>query len=603
MWLELDRPRALAGAGGCIRIGEAGSSGGPDSTGHHHPTSPPRVRIARDDSGSLLAVFTGQLYDRALLGAGLPGNRADADDAQLALAAYRDCPTGFAAHLIGEFALVLWDARAQCLVCVRDALGVVPLYYHLSNRRCVIATRLGELLDRPDVPRTPNLGMLAEHLAFDIRSRTETLYTDVLRIPPGHILRVTPEGPTLSAHWSLADLPPIHFRDPRDYVQRFGELLDQAVSARLWGMRRVGVSLSGGLDSSTIAAVSVRCARRQPRAPRVLSYSLTYPGHPWDEREHIAPVVDHLDIPNRQLPWTHFEAAGWWHASDRTGDLPTFPTVVHLACLFRAARADGIDLLLTGEGGDLWHDGSAYPHLDLIATGNWRALGVMLADDFRRRGLVASLRPLLFGLLWPLAPDAARLARGRRQRALPSYLNRAFCDRVNLVERLRPALPAGRFSHPGRWQVASVGLGGTLVYFYEHLAQVADGCGIALSHPLMDRRLVEFGFAVPEAVKRRGETNRLLMRQAMEGALPDATRARLSKASFGGMLQAALRMPEVRRTLSSPEILEHEWIAAQPTKALVDRVYTASDRGEPQDLRDLQRLWMIFACHIWMRSR
>ena len=603
MWLAFDRLRALDGAADCIQIGGDHSLDGPASTDPRESGPPNRVRIAHAETGALLVLLAGQLHDRESLGPDAPGNGDDIDDAQLTLAAYRDRPTDFAKVLIGEFALILWDERRRCLLSVRDALGVVPLYYHLSKRRCVVATRLGELLDHPDVPRNPNLGMLAEHLAFDIRSRTETLYTDVLRIPPGHILRVTPEGVTLSAYWSLADRPATRFRDPRDYVQRFGELLDQAVSARLSGMQRVGVSLSGGLDSSTIAAVSVRCARHQPHGPGVVSYSLTFPGQPWDEREHIAPVVDALGLPNRQLPWTGFENPGWWHPSDRTGDLPSFPTLVHLATLFRAARAEGIDVLLTGEGGDLWHDGSAYPHLDLIANGNWRVLGEVLADDSRKRGPIAALRPLLLGLLWPLAPGAVRLAHDRRHRTLPDYLNQDFCDQVNLVERLRPATPGGCFSHPGQWQIASVGLGGTLVYFYEHLAQVADRCGIALSHPLMDRRLVEFGFTVPEAVKRRGDTNRLLIRQAMKGALPSPTLSRLSKASFGGMLQAALLMPEVRRTLESPQILEHEWIAAEQTRAYVSSVYAACDRGEPTRLRELQRLWMIFACHIWMRSR
>lgn len=603
MLLALDRPRALHAGTDCIQVGGREGPGRSAPTGHQLPNSSDRIRIARDEANGLLAVLAGQLHDRARLGVDTPDNRDDADDAQLALAAYRDRPTDFATRLTGEFALIVWDARTRCLICVRDALGVVPLYYHLSRRSCVVSTRLGAVLAQPGVPRATNLGMLAEYLAFDIASRTETLYTDVYRVPPGHVLRVSPSGASLSGYWDLASVPAIRFRDPRDYAARFGELLNEAVNGRMSGARRVGISLSGGLDSSTVAGAAARFVDRDTGLPEVTSYSLTYPGHPWDERRYIAPVAHHLGIDNHQLPWAGFADADWISSGDNTGDLPSFPTLVHMASLFRSASADGMELLLTGEGGDLWHDGGPYPHLEMIARGDWRGLGLTLADDRRRGGLGSSLRPLALSLLWPLTPVSARLAWARRGRILPAYLDPDFCARVNLIERSMPAPSSGPCSDPGKWRLASVGLGGTLVYFYEHLARLADQWGIAISHPLMDRRLVEFGFAVPEAVKRRGTTNRLLMRQAMEGTLPEPILKRLSKASFGGVLLAALLIPDVRATLQSPRILDHEWIAAARARDYIDGIYAACDRGEPHRLRDLQRLWMIFACHVWLRSQ
>ena len=112
------------------------------------------------------------------------------DDAGLVLRAFVQWEEGCAARLLGDFAFVVCDSSRRVVYAARDAIGVKPFYYFLNDQELVAATELSQIL-AADVPLAPCEPMVAELLAFDVRSRHETLYRDIYRLPPGHWLRVT----------------------------------------------------------------------------------------------------------------------------------------------------------------------------------------------------------------------------------------------------------------------------------------------------------------------------------------------------------------------------------------------------------------------------
>jgi asparagine synthase (glutamine-hydrolysing) len=171
------------------------AGGGAAALGVQHAAAPadhvtPGAGVSRFDG--LTIAFQGRIDNLAELRAELDVSRPDtADDgseaatARVILRAFAHWHEGCATRLSGDFAFVIWDAVRRRTYCARDALGVKPLYYHAGPRRFIAATEVTQVL-AAGVPLAPCESMVAELLAFDVRSRSETLYRDILRLPAGH---------------------------------------------------------------------------------------------------------------------------------------------------------------------------------------------------------------------------------------------------------------------------------------------------------------------------------------------------------------------------------------------------------------------------------
>jgi asparagine synthase (glutamine-hydrolysing) len=575
---------------------------------HTTPEDAAHPRPATDSASGACAFMDGRLDDRERLARSLPGARPEdaltGSDAQLALAAYLALGPGFAARLLGDFALVIWDPREHRLVCVRDASGIRPLYYAATDDCIVVGSNLKSVLLHPAVPRLPNPGMIGEYLAFGFSSLAETLYAAVRRLPPAHLLHVDRGRLCIEPYWELDPHRRIRYRDPREYTEQFGELFGRAVADRLRCVGPIGVALSGGLDSSAVAGVAQGLLDAQGAGTRLRSYSTIYPGQRCDESPYIDAVADRWGLISRRVPWDGSDTCPWSTQASTYLDLPDYPFAIAASALYAGARADGVRVLLTGEGGDFWQDGSRLPHRHMLLALRLRDLLTEVRYETGDTGLGNAIRLMTASLLWGLAPAGLRgLIESRRPVVpLPPYLSPAFVRDIGLERRLHCADCADRFPDASQWQIARRGRGGTLMHFYEMMERTAVRCGLELRHPLLDRRLIEFAVAVPDYVRRRGRVDRVLMRQAMEEIYPAAVRARLTGASFGIVFARALKLPEVLSVLESPQLLARPWIAADPYRAFL-KVTLADCAGDRfTSPRSMYLLWILFAVEVWCRN-
>jgi asparagine synthase (glutamine-hydrolysing) len=200
-----------------------------------------------------------RLDDRQGLVSRLQARRADTSeadaDAVLVLHAYEVWGEGCLQHLEGDFAVVLWDGSRDRLICARDQLGVKPLHYARIPGGLLVATCIEALLMHPSVPDRLDEAVLADFVLSGCYEDFEgTAFVNVKRVPPGHVLTWAGQSIGLRRYWSLPPLQPlVRFGHPHEYVDRFRDLLDQAVADRVT-TDRVTVQLSGGLDSTNIAA-------------------------------------------------------------------------------------------------------------------------------------------------------------------------------------------------------------------------------------------------------------------------------------------------------------------------------------------------------------
>lgn len=512
---------------------------------------------------------------------------ADAAEAVIALEAYARWGDGFAAHLAGDFAIVLIDRPARRLIAIRDALGIRPLFYRSGTSHLRCASEIGALVEPGDAP---DEGFLAEVLAGDIADIEGTPFLSVRRVPAGHMLIAASGGVRVTRYWE----PPHALLDGTlaDHAERFRETFDEAVRARAAGHARVGVHLSGGLDSSSVLGTVAATGCAEPVAA-----SLRFPWPEADESDWIAAAarrwsIDPLLVTPPLDPPANDLASAAVHR-----DIPDYPTGAPLFAPLQAALKDaGVTTVLTGFGGDQWWSGEMAHMADLLRRGRfgalrrWRAAGGRIGAEsawrwpsFARDGLLPLVPPLV-----------RRAARHLRPAPLPAWIDAGFARRASLRDRLRHRRAgAGAPSESWRrmrWRLDS----GEEAFAKEQLDRLSVASGVELRHPFYDRRLVELAFATPEDARIGADRNRAAMREAMAPRLAPETAARVTKADLSRVLVEAARAPDVQLHLAVPSLAALGWVDTAEVARLAERVRLEGATGAAAPL------WRLLAVEAWL---
>ena len=308
-----------ADLGAMTRMLDAIQHRGPDARGTWHNGAIALGQVMRHDTpesrrerqplaaaDGLCVAFDGFLDSRLELKHELAAKngrvRLDTD-AELVMEAYRQWGDGSFGRLFGDFAALVWDPARRALVCARDILGLRPLYYYSDGRCFVCGSEPQALFAGTAIEAIPNDGMIAEHLALRITSREETLYRNIYRLPPAHLLIVDAARLEKRRYYDLDPGYEVRYRRDEDYSDRFRELFGAAIARRLRSDAPVAAYLSGGLDSSSIVGLTEDMRRRQavPDFP-FLTLSMATPGQAGDESAYINEVVDAWRVESHILP-------------------------------------------------------------------------------------------------------------------------------------------------------------------------------------------------------------------------------------------------------------------------------------------------------------
>lgn len=260
---------------GPIALGHAMLYTTPESLRETQPLSMDLTR-----QGGLCLTLDGRVDNRSELWAALKSKgcapRADTD-AELVLRAYECWGEDCARHIIGDFAFAVWDGPNRKLFCARDLRGIKPFYYVFDGRAFIFSSELRPLLDAPGFERRLNSGMLGEHLCDCVTSQEQTLYQNILRLPPAHRLVLKDGALRVSRHFDFDPGKSIRYGSDQEYAEHFFEIFREAVSCRLRSHAPVALSLSGGLDSCSILGMAGQLAKDGVIAnSHLASYTLTF---------------------------------------------------------------------------------------------------------------------------------------------------------------------------------------------------------------------------------------------------------------------------------------------------------------------------------------
>jgi asparagine synthase (glutamine-hydrolysing) len=449
------------------------------------------------------------------------------------------------------------------------------LFYHHSPQQLALATSAHALTTLPGVPAKLNLQKVAEFLVL-LPSQEGTFFEGILRVPPGHTLTATAEGMRLEQFWSPEPKRMLVLGSDREYEEGFLEVFGNAVRARLRSTGPLAIMASGGLDSSSVAAVAAAQLRDQGRtlptfhaAPRAGFQGAIGRGMVADESgevEAIARLHPNIDLrirrTNGRTPFDDIEASFLM-----TGSPPRNPVnVAWFDGIYAAASAEGIRVMLAGHKGNATISYNGLRSLpDAVRHGHWvlawheacalaRETGAGRRDVFRTRIFTPLTPPHLSAL--------ARRLTGAQRAPAASGVNPGFARGIGLADRVQAA----------RRDDSTVRRLGDIDYRIAILRGGADVLdtysgfrpwfGIETRDPTGDQRVVEFCFSVPGSQYLHNGVTRSLIRRAMAGRLPDQVR---NRTTIGGQSSDWTEwLPSLRPVFAAElDLLGHSETASQ----------------------------------------
>ncbi len=581
-------------SGGCASLGHAMLRTTPESLEEAQPRA--------NDSASVVITLDGRVDNWMELRSELLAAGAvlrDRSDAELVLRSYERWGGECLRRIEGDFAFVAWDSKARRAFCARDPTGNKPFYYCWNGSDFVFASELHALAHAPWVKRNLNEGMLAEFLAGEWQSSSETLWTGIRRLPPATAMTVDQGGPRLAKYWT----PDLHatpgYRTDAEYIEHYRALLFDLVRRMSRSHRPLAIEASGGLDSSAVLAIAAHLHREgRLLAPALEAFTVTVEGDAdADEVRYARVLSSHLGLPIREVP-ASIMAPEWY--AERTAfyqDFPGFPNASMFEGIRRLSADLGCRVTLGGEGGDTWLDGSRYYYAEELRARHWATLAGLMRDDARECGWTSAAKWLLkYGLVGQL-PAAARdwLApllhrRGAGERPdEPFWLSRAMRARLRDRARQAPARVA-QVRHPGQLELLEALDDAFGIQTLERWERDGARHGIEIRHPFQSRALIQFLLGMPERLRLKGATTKYVHRQALRGVLPPQILGRATKAEFSGVVRPQVLGLGDEIRVDVPRRLG-AWLDAEG----MARLWRALE-DEPQRSWPLWVLWSIHCC-------
>ena len=553
-------PAVLSRMSGSLQLrgpdGESRQVAGSIGLAHQHswvtPEETGEVQPLVGRAGVMLAM-DGRLdnRDELLPALGLPKT---ASDAACLLAAYGVWKERFAERLNGDFAVAVFDAARQQLLLIRDSIGVRPLYYYRDERLFVFASEIKALLAHPDVPVRPDDEGLADYMLLGARPLDRqdiTCFAGISAVVPAHLVIITPDGVVTQRYWDFDPGHAIRLGSFDEYAEAFRERFAEAVRRRTRSNRPVAVSVSGGLDSSSIfcqAEALRRAGATHCSAIAGLSYTGAE-GTDADERRYLLEIEREYTIGIERFPIEPLVGLmRGAHEQIRTIEAPFLDYTWGVTTeLHGRAAARGARILLSGHWGDQVLFSSAYL-VDLFRRLAWgevrrhlheyaRYFGATEARGLARRFAVDVVRHHVPPrLLPPLKWIRRRLLGVQRPK---SCFSDAFRRRA-LRFADRPAT-IGEGFHSA--QARSIYLEARSKYHVQCMEwnnKISALYGLDAAFPFLDRDLLAFLMAVPGEIQNRNGVPRALLREAMRGVLPEPVRTRTWKADFSSVVNSGV---------------------------------------------------------------
>jgi asparagine synthase (glutamine-hydrolysing) len=563
--------------------------------------------IANEDE-SLWIIFNGEIYNHTELRAELEplGHRyRTRSDTETIVHLYEEYGRDCVKYLRGMFAFAIWDRRRKTLFAARDRLGIKPFYYRYDGKTLLFGSEIKTILSYPGVRAEFNTGVLGEYLAFGYLAGSHTMFAGIDKLPPGHTLEVDAAGQLkIEYYWDLTVPVDEEVRPREYYVNTYRELLEACVSSHLMSDVPLGVFLSGGLDSSAIAALTTKI-RREP----IETFSIGYGEEAFSELPYARQMAQHIGSRHHEVRLNREEffaalPALIWHEDEPI----VWPSSVPLYFVARLAR-EQVKVVLTGEGSDETLGGYtryawtlANSRMDRV----YRSLTPAFFRQWIRQGIGSGVLPS--GLRRKLEHTFL----GRDGASWPSFYFDNFYSAFSGAEQGELLTPRARElsgnAYAGSmayWDKSSGDLLHRLLYtdirtYMVELLMKQDQMSMAASIesrvPFLDHVLVEFTARIPAQYSIQGLSGKHILKLAVEHLLPRSIvhRRKMGFPTPWAYWLAGPQLDDVESMLLEPRTLERGLIERDAVRRLF-----AEHRAGRRNNGD--RIWRLLNLETWQR--
>jgi asparagine synthase (glutamine-hydrolysing) len=503
------------------------------STGHvmmghwHFWTTPEEVGERQPlelNNSQLKIVFDGRIDNREELFGKLnitPAEGKSLSDAALVLRAFAHWREDCFKYFIGEFALVILDEARNEVICACDPLGDRVLFYAFFNTQLVIASEPWAVAGANQTKPELNESAVAHYFALRVPQDGQTFFNNIYELLPAHIMEVGANDYRLWRYWQPDPHKKIRYKTDEEYAEHFRSLLEESIHCRMRSPLKVGVLMSGGLDSTPVASLAARMI-----APQILTtLSYVFDELPeCDERQYIDAVKDRWKINSIQFTgddsWTFKDWSNWPHNPNQPDR--NFYRLL-LENTYQRAKEEGVGVLLTGYMGDHLYSASSDWIADMVVDGQFMKAVKELIFQIKNMGWketikTGHLRRIARRMIDAIRPGALRLPRGKN---VPAWINPDYASFFSSRQNMNPV-----FERNGSLLALATSndVSSAASYTSRH--------GVELRNPYRDRRLVEFILAIPAYQLYSHGLLKYILRTAMLDILPEIVRTRVAKTTF-----------------------------------------------------------------------
>jgi len=578
---------------------------GPDSSGlHAEPGIGLGVRRLKiidletgdqpitSEDGTVVLVCNGEIFNYRELRAELTGRGhrfRTRTDVEVLVHLYEERGTALVDSLNGQFAFALYDRREERLLLARDPFGINPLYFCEAGGLLLFASELKGILRHPAAPRRIDLVGLDQILSLPGLVSPRTLLAGIRSLPPGHLLVAARGEVAMRQYWDLEyplEGEALPVRSEEEWVEELRERFERSVARRLQADVPVGLFLSGGMDSSLVAASAVRQSGGAPRP----SFSMSFDDDEIDEGRYQRLMARHLGCEHHEIRFSSDTMIERLQAMVLHGECPVKETFN--ACslaLAAAAHEAGVPVVLGGEGADEIFGGYPGYRFDNLGERDEDPLDVETALEEELRERVWGDRRLHY--------EKNQTAFRETKAALYSPELRERMEEFDCMahplvdrERLRGRHPL----HPRSYVDVKLRLADHLLG--EHGDRMLMACSVEGRYPFLDPEVVELARRMPPDLKVRDLTAKYVVRRMAEGMIPHQIVAR-EKFGFrapGSPRLVQRRVPWVEDLLSTARIRRQGFFDADLVERLKSRYAQPGFRLHPHLETDLLLIVLTF---------
>jgi asparagine synthase (glutamine-hydrolysing) len=456
-------------------------------------------------------------------------------DTETIVHAYEEFKDDFPSHLNGMFAFALWDEKERRLILARDRTGIKPLYYAFFDQSLIFGSELKVLLAYPNMPRNLDLSALNEYMSFEYVPTPKTIFQGIFKLPPGSTLIFEKGKIRIQPYWdvNLAASEQVRRKRPEEYVSELTEVLRESIRKEMVSDVPIGVLLSGGLDSSAVAAFMAECAPN-----RLESFSIIFDDPSFDESQYASEVARFVGAKPHEMkltPQMMLELAPRIveFLDEPLGDSSIIPT--YLLCQFTRSH---VKVALGGDGGDELFGGYStlqahrlFQYYERLAPSFLRsqilpklvkALPVSfdnISFDFKLRRFIAGhgKPPIVRHHQWlgSFTPE-------QKQRLFASDILTSLTETNQTysvaLEHLKNASNVKELINQILYCDMKLYLEGDIL---PKVDRSSMACSLEVRAPLLNHTLVEYVTALPYDLKLNGMTTKYILRKLLKGRLPE----------------------------------------------------------------------------------